>query len=44
MTIRRWVMGKIFRGDRWVRGETPWTPLPRPLSELRLARIGSGGV
>jgi len=37
-------MGKIFRGDRWIRGETPWTPLPGPLSELRLALIGSGGV
>lgn len=37
-------MARIFRGDRWVKGETPWTPLPGPVSELRLALIGSGGV
>ncbi|MFQ5342773.1 MAG: glycine/sarcosine/betaine reductase selenoprotein B family protein [Anaerolineae bacterium] len=44
MTVKRWMMAKIFRGDRWVKGETPWTPLPKPVSELRLALIGSGGV
>jgi len=44
MSIRKWMMARIFRGDRWVKGGTPWTTLPKPVSELRLALIGSGGV
>ena len=44
MTIGKWIMAKVFRGERWAKGDTPWSPLPRPVSELRLALIGSGGV
>jgi len=44
MNLKKWMMARIFRGDRWAKGDTPWTPLPRPVSEIRLALIGSGGV
>jgi|GEM_PF-6658804 len=44
MTIQKWIMARAFSGKRWVAGNTPWTPLPKPVAELRLALIGSGGV
>jgi len=44
MDFKKWIMARIFRGERWVKGKTPWTPLPRPVSEIRLALISSAGV
>ena len=44
MDFNKWIMAQIFRGNRWAKGKTPWTPLPRPVPELRLALISSGGV
>jgi len=42
--IKKWIMARVFGGNRWAKGNTAWTPLPRPVSELRLALISSGGV
>ena len=44
MNTQKWIMARIFRGNRWVKGKTPWTQLSKPVSESRLALISSGGV
>ena len=44
MNAEKWIMARVFKGNRWAKGNTAWTPLPSPVSELRLALISSGGV
>ena len=44
VNINKWIMARIFRGNSWVKGETLWTSLFKPVSEMRLALVSSGGV
>ncbi len=39
--VRRWAGSRDFSGPA---GETPWTPLARPLAECRVALVTTGGV